>query len=548
MSLFSKEPGTKTGKNDAGDWFIPKDQHDALRKVFADLDKPVALRVYTRDGVNDAYNDFVRKFLRDLERLEDKISVAWHDLDAGSAKELGTETSPVVLIQPGTYHIRFLGAPAGEEGRSFLQAVLLASTGKPHLAETTRHLLDSPTEKRHVRVFVSVSCPYCPGQALNAVKAAVARPDLVSVDIVETSENPDLSGRFQVGAVPHTVINDTSLTKGLVPEELFAAELVTLEPAETFLEREDGQAREVDVVVVGAGPAGLTAAIYAERAGLRTVVLEKSIIGGQVAVTPLVENYPGFSSIAGKNLMDMIESQARQYTDIHEGEEVVEVKVGKRIETLTSRGRYLSRALIFATGSKWKKLGVPGEERLFGKGVGYCAACDGYLYKGKRVLIVGGGNTALDDALYLKNIQCQPTIIHRRDAFRAEKYMQDAVAAADIPVLWNTEVEEVLGQDSVTAVRVRDNTTGETGELPAEAVFFAVGEDLNSQLAKDIGVATNEHGAIVVDRTARTNIPRIYAAGDVTGGVNQIVTAVGEGSIAATSAYQDITKAPKPQK
>ncbi len=549
-ALFSKNHTAADNKApaDANDWFIPKDQHEALHKVFADLDRPVTLEAFTKDGVNEGYNDFVRKFLRDLSRLSDKITVTWYDLDDEQAGKRGVATSPAILIQPDTYNIRYLGAPAGEEGRSFLQAVLLASTGKPSLAETTRRLLEELKEKRHVRIFVSLSCPYCPGQALNAVKAAVARPDLVSADIVETSENPDLSGRFQVGAVPHTVINDTSLTKGLLPEELFAAELVTLQPAETFPEQEDGRARVVDVVVVGAGPAGLTAAIYTERAGLRTVVLEKSIIGGQVAVTPLVENYPGFSSIAGKNLVDMIESQARQYTDIHEGEEVVEVKVGKRIETLTSRGRYLSRALIFATGSRWKKLGVPGEERLFGKGVGYCAACDGYLYKGKKVLVVGGGNTALDDALYLKNIQCRPTIIHRRDTFRAEQHMQEAVAAADIPVLLNTEVEEVLGQDSVTAVRVRDNTTGETRELPAEAIFFAVGEDLNSQLARDIGVATDERGAILVDRAGRTSIPRIYAAGDVTGGVNQIVTAVGEGSMAATSAYQDITKAPKPQK
>src|SRR4030066_549136 len=173
-------------------------------------------------------------------------------------------------------------------------------------------------------------------------------------------------------------------------------------------------AGDFDVVIVGAGPAGLSAGIYAIRAGLECVILEKGVPGGQVLTSPMIENYPGFAEVPGMKLMETMAEHARRYVDIKEGEEVLRVRSGEKFELGTTSGRYTCKAIILATGSRHRKLGVPGEEGMTGKGVRYCATCDGFFYKGKEVVVVGGGNTALTDALYLVSIGCKVTIIHRR--------------------------------------------------------------------------------------------------------------------------------------
>jgi thioredoxin reductase (NADPH) len=543
--FFSKERN-----NDQEAWFISKDQREYLADLFKGLQSTVILEVYTKQGVNDPYNEFTEEFTRDLDRLSEKIEVRFHTLDDEQARERMVDRSPTILIQPDSYRIRYTGAPSGEEGRSFIMAIFLASLGEAEISETSREILSHLEEERHVRIFVSPACPYCPGQVINAIKAAVSRPDLVAAECIEVNEMVELADEFGVGSVPHTVINGQTTSKGFEPEELFMAELVTLQPAESFMQREGASpvgvpAVEVDVIIVGAGPAGITAAIYAARAGLSTVVLEKSIIGGQVAVTPFVENYPGFSNIPGKKLMDLLETQARQYTHIHEGEEVLEIKIGRRVEAYTPRGVYAGDALILTTGSTWKKLDVPGEDRFFGNGVSYCSTCDGYLYRGKRAVVVGGGNTALTDALYLKNLGAEVTILHRRDSFRAEDHLQEAVEREKIAILWNGLVQEILGNGKVRGVKVKDVLTGDVSEVEADGVFVAVGEIPNSDLARELGIEISGHGDIKIDRFGRTNIPRIYSAGDVTGGVNQIVTAVGEGAAAAISAFEDISRRKK---
>ena len=195
-----------------------------------------------------------------------------------------------------------------------------------------------------------------------------------------------------------------------MPEEQFVLQVVTLQTTEELAataraaapQTQEQPETTVDVVVAGAGPAGLTAAIYAARSGLSAVVLEKSVIGGQVALTPVVENYPGFANVPGKQLMEMIADQARRYVDIHVGEGINEIKVGKRVEVVTDKAVYVARAVVLATGASWRRLGVPGEDRYFGFGVSYCSTCDGYLYREKKAVVVGGGNTALTDAMGAK--------------------------------------------------------------------------------------------------------------------------------------------------
>ncbi|WP_319472165.1 FAD-dependent oxidoreductase [uncultured Pseudodesulfovibrio sp.] len=303
----------------------------------------------------------------------------------------------------------------------------------------------------------------------------------------------------------------------------------------------------MDLVIIGAGPAGLTAGIYAVRAGLKAVVLEKNIVGGQVALTPVVENYPGFSTVPGKQLMDIMSEHAREYLPVNEGEGVEsitlgDIAAGETITLTTNRGIYSAKAVILATGSAYRQIGVPGETRYFGRGINYCASCDGYLYKGKKVAIIGGGNTALTDALHLKNLGVDVTVIHRRDTFRAQKPLQDSLAREEIPVIWNTAVETIEGDEKrVTSLRLRNLKDDSITDLPVDGCFIAIGQVPSTDLAKTLGVKIKEDGFVEVDTAMRTNVPHVYAAGDLTGGLQQIVTAIGEGSIAAMSAFEDIS-------
>ena len=302
---------------------------------------------------------------------------------------------------------------------------------------------------------------------------------------------------------------------------------------------EDGS-QELDVLIIGAGPAGLAAGIYARRAGLSSVILEKGVPGGQVLTSPMIENYPGFPEIPGMKLMDNMAEHARRYVDIHEGEEVVRVKGGEKFEVSTTSGKYHSRALILTTGSTHRKLGVKGEEGMTGRGVSYCATCDGFFYKKREAIVVGGGNTALTDALYLHSIECKVTVVHRRDSFRADKHLQESVAERKIPVLMDTVVEEIVGGDTVTAVRLRNLKTDKAETRPIDGVFVAVGEVPSNQLASELGLELDQGGFVVVDKTFRTNVQYVYAAGDVSGGIRQIVAAVHGGAAAALACFEDL--------
>ncbi|EGB14763.1 FAD-dependent pyridine nucleotide-disulfide oxidoreductase [Pseudodesulfovibrio mercurii] len=554
MSLFKK---------DDHDWFLPEDVRKQLTETFKALKEPVSLELFAQSGVNDEFSDYTAKFCADLARLDDRITFARYDIPSDRAQALGVTASPTLCLNPDDYHIRFLGAPLGEEGKTFITAIMLVSLRTSGLSEASLSLLDPLDTERLVQVFVSPSCPYCPGQAMHAIKSAIARPGLVKAECVEMNENRELTEHYNVGSVPHTVFNRGEHDGlGLMPEERFVVEMVHLRSAEDLLKEgklpgvEGKQTATgygtiepgaVDLVIIGAGPAGLTAGIYAVRAGLKAVVLEKSIVGGQVALTPVVENYPGFTAVPGKQLMDIMSEHARQYVPVHEGEGVESITVGdpakdEPITVTTARGEYPAKAVILATGASYRKLGVPGEETYFGRGVNYCASCDGYLYKGKTVAIVGGGNTALTDALHLKNLGVDVTLIHRRDQFRAQKPLIDSVEREGIPVLWNTVVEAIEGDGrKVTALKLRNLMTRAETELPLDGVFMAIGQKAATELAKAMGVELTTEGYVKAGPDKRTNVPRVYACGDLTGGLQQIVTAIGEGSVAAMSAFEDIS-------
>jgi thioredoxin reductase (NADPH) len=301
-----------------------------------------------------------------------------------------------------------------------------------------------------------------------------------------------------------------------------------------------------ELIIIGAGAAGMSAGIYASRSGLKTLIVEERIIGGATADAPLVENYPGFQSVTGTELTQKMAAQCQNSgVSIHEFERVTALDLKGRIKSVkTDKDAYETSAVIIASGCRYREIGVPGEKEFRGRGVSYCGICDGPLFKGKRVLVVGGGNSAVITALYLSGIASEVKIAHRRDSFRAEDALVKGLQVkGNAQILWNTELKEIRGEKLVNRVLVFDNKRGETKELPVDGVFVQVGEDPNSQLANEAGIEVDQDGYIKVDQRQLTNIEGVFAAGDVTNHpVKQVGTAVGQGITAALEAYAFIRR------
>jgi thioredoxin reductase (NADPH) len=296
-----------------------------------------------------------------------------------------------------------------------------------------------------------------------------------------------------------------------------------------------------DLVIIGAGAAGLAASIYGVRSGLKTLVLEEKISGGTMVDAPWVENYPGFQSINGTELAQKMVAHAKAAgVKINEFEKVTKLRLEAGLKVVeTDKGSYETPTLILASGSAYRQLGVLGEKEFRGRGVSYCGLCDGPFFKNKRVVVVGGGNSAVITALYLAHLESDVKLMHRRDVFRAEEALvRDLKSLKNVEVLWNTEVKEILGEKTVKKVIITDKSSGENKELNVDGVFVQVGEDPNSHLAKEAGVTVDKDNYVVIDGLQHTNIEGVYAAGDVTDHpVKQVGTAVGQGITAATEAY-----------
>jgi thioredoxin reductase (NADPH) len=295
-----------------------------------------------------------------------------------------------------------------------------------------------------------------------------------------------------------------------------------------------------EVIVIGGGPAGLTAGLYASRAGLKTLLFERGMFGGQIVNARQVDNYPGFpEGISGLDLASLMHQQATKYGLETITAEVTAVKRGHNYNVITTEGNFEAEAMIIAAGSEYRKLGVPGEEKLLSRGVSYCATCDAFFFRDLDVAVVGGGDTAITDALELSEHASNVYVIHRRDQLRAGQVLQQlALAHPKLKPIWDTVVDEITGESKVSGLRLRNVKTGEITNLQVAGVFVAIGLEPNSQCFASI-VELDETGLIKTNESMATSAPGIFAIGDIRkNSARQVASAVGDGATAALSAFK----------
>ena len=393
-------------------------------------------------------------------------------------------------------------------------------------------------------VLVDFWAPWCPhcvkiNPAYNLV--AEQRSDTIEVVKLNMDEDEKLWSEFSLEYIPtlRLYVDGKAVASTVAPASKAAIDefLSGILPEQ----KKQNDDHVYDMIVVGGGPGGYTAALYAARSGLDTLVIEKLSAGGQMALTQQIDNYPGFDEgVGGYELAERMRLQAERFDAKTQNAEVrsVDLKANPKVIE-TSEGTFYGKTVVIATGANPRELGVSGEDELIGKGVAYCAACDGMHYKGKTVVVVGGGNSAAADALLLSRVAKKVIIVHRRDALRATKvYHKPLNEAANVEFRWNSVVTELLHEDRLTGLRIKDVQTGEESEIAADGVFISVGRKPATELFAG-QIQLDENGYIIAGETTETGIPGVYAVGDVrTKLLRQVVTAVADGATAVHMAEE----------
>ena len=385
--------------------------------------------------------------------------------------------------------------------------------------------------------FSAPWCVYCRRLAPALESVAEEYRDTLVFGAVNIDDEPELAQSEKIEVVPTLLIYQNGQVLGSIVAPESRAQLVAfIEETLQHREQEANITEHIyDMIVVGGGPGGYTAALYAARAGLDTVILEKLSAGGQMALTEQIDNYPGFEDgIDGFSLGEKMKRGTERFGVETKLAEVLSLDLSGTVKKAeTSEGPLLARTIVLATGAGPRELGIAGEQELIGKGVNYCAACDGMFYKNKTVVIAGGGNTAAADALILSRICKKVIVVHRRDTLRATKiYHEPLMKAENVEFRWDSEIIELLHDEKVIGIRLRNVKTGEETTLACDGVFVSIGRKPSSELVKD-QVEVDPAGYIIADESTRTNIPGVFAVGDVrTKALRQVVTAVADGATA----------------
>ena len=385
--------------------------------------------------------------------------------------------------------------------------------------------------------FSAPWCVYCRRLAPALESVAEEYRDTLVFGAVNIDDDPELAQSEKIEVVPTLLIYQNGQVLGSIVAPESRAQLVAfIEETLQHREQEANITEHIyDMIVVGGGPGGYTAALYAARAGLDTVILEKLSAGGQMALTEQIDNYPGFEDgIDGFSLGEKMKRGTERFGVETKLTEVLSLDLSGTVKkAATSEGPLFARTIVLATGAGPRELGVESEQELIGKGVNYCAACDGMFYKNKTVVIAGGGNTAAADALILSRICKKVIVVHRRDTLRATKiYHEPLMKAENVEFRWDSEIIELLHDEKVIGIRLRNVKTGEETTLACDGVFVSIGRKPSSELVKD-QVEVDSAGYIIADESTRTNIPGVFAVGDVrTKALRQVVTAVADGATA----------------
>lgn len=527
-----------------------------LKPVLAELKSPVRLVFFrTKDACPTCSRQ--EELLRELCSLTDKLKLEIHDavLDGDTAANYRIDKTPATaVVGARDYGIRFYGLTAGYEFTSLLEAIIMVSSGRTNLDPQLEELVKRIKVPVHLEVMVTLTCQYCPEMVRVAHEFAFVN-EHIRADMVESAEFPELTKKYQVTGVPRTVVNGRQTFDGALPAPAAYLEIikaVSPDQYSDFMEQlraaqaagktkkaEEGHVYEL--AIVGGGPAAMSAAVYAARKGLDVALVAKKL-GGQITYTAGIENYLGFPNVSGTDMAEAFRGHmARQPVAEAVGAAVVKIeKSGAEFVLSAENGkRYKALSVVYCAGKEYQRLGVPGEERFIGKGIGFCATCDAPLYQGKKVAVIGGGNSAFTSVRDLLGFASEIHLVHRRKEFRADpSLVEEAGKAPSVTLHAPMEVREYLGGDKLTGIRLASPDGKKKLDLEVDGVFLEIGLTPNSEPLKEL-IKLNPTGEIPVDKGQGTSEQGLFAAGDVTDTEEkQISIAVGQGALAALSAYK----------
>jgi alkyl hydroperoxide reductase subunit F len=527
-----------------------------LKPILDSLKNPVQIIFFTNKKECPTCKQ-QHKLLKELSDLSPKLKLKVYDqaLHGDEALKYKIDKVPATVVMGDVdYGIRFFGLSAGYEFTSFLEAVVMVSLDRSGLEPQLEILVKNIKEPVHMQVMTTLTCPYCPKMVHVAHQFAFVNEN-IRADMVEGAEFPHLIEKYNVVGVPKTIINEVHSFEGAVavpaaymeilkavnPEEYekLDAAIRELQGARKAKPAEEGY--EYEVLIVGGGPAAMSAALYATRKGL-DVALVANKFGGQITYTATIENYLGFQQIGGEDMTTLFRNHMENYQVAEVlGVNVGSVKLDGRsfIAKTEDDKSYKAKSVIYCAGKEYKKLGVPGEEKFIGKSIGFCATCDAPLYTGKRVAVVGGGNSAFTSVRDLLSFASEVNLIHRRKEFKADKALVEEVLQADnvkVHIPW--VVESFLGEEKLTGVSIKSTDKKEKKKIDVDGVFLEIGLTPNTSPIKDL-VPLNSWGEIEIEKDQSTKVSGFFAAGDVTDvSEKQISIAVGDGAKAALAAHR----------
>jgi len=535
---------------------MDKKTRKEVTHILKNLTKHVRL-VYFTEGKECPLCQKQQELLKAVASLSDKLELQVYNIKKNreKARQYHIEVVPAtVLVGKKDYGVRFLGLTGGHEFTSLIHAIVMVGSEKSGLHPELEKLIRKIDKPVHIEVMVTLTCPYCP-QAVHAAQQLAMVNDHIQADMVDSAEFPDLAQRYDVFQTPKTVINEThsfigaqpaqavylEVLKAIDPEEYERMEQMIRETQGTRRVRKPESKQRYDMIVVGGGPAAMSAALYAARKEMNVLLIAKEI-GGQITYTANVDNYLGLPGISGKEMRDQFVFHMEQYpiaeslgANVH-----TVIREDALFTVVTENGnKFESNSVVFCTGKEYRRLGVPGEKKFIGRGIAFCATCDAPLYKGKRVAVVGGGNSALTAVRDLINFATEIHLVHRRDTFTADTSLVIEVKTAKNVIFHtNMVVEAFLGNERLKDVRLKSSGGKRIKELKVDGVFLEIGLTPNTDPIKGI-IQLNDRGEIPVKADCSTTIPGFFAAGDVTDvPEKQIVVAAGEGAKAAISAYK----------